>query len=74
VNDDVSGGEDFQMNDEFVAENVYTGRGETLEDALSDAAAHALRRHPEGTRFEISMISGAIHNPHVSDYRVILTK
>jgi hypothetical protein len=72
--DDTNGGEDFVANDEFVAENVYTGRGETLEDALSDAAAHALRRHPEGTRFTISLISGAIHNPNVSDYRVILTR
>jgi hypothetical protein len=66
---------DNGTEEEFVAQNVVTGRGETLEDALEDAAGRALRRgHPHGTRFEITQTTGAIQNPRVSDYRVILTK
>lgn len=66
--------DDVGSNDEFVAQNVFTGEGETLDEALADAARHALRRHPEGTPFEVSRTWCKIRNPHVTDYRVILTK
>jgi len=72
--DDVNGESDFTQHDEAVLQNVFVGKGETLEEALADAAANALRKHPRGTPFEISKTWGEIHNPRVSEYRVILTK
>ena len=73
MNEDVNGDVDYTANDEAVAQNVFVGRGRTLEEALSNGAGHALRRHPAGTAFEIRMW-GEIHNPRVSEYRVLLTK
>ena len=70
MNDDTGPGE----YDEFAAQNVFTGEGETLDGALQDAAGKALRRHPQGTRFDLTRIQGKIYNPKVSDYRVHLSK
>jgi hypothetical protein len=72
--DDANGEEEFSGNEELLLQTVFTGRGSTLEAALANAAGHALRRGvPEGTEVAISGIWGEIHNPRVSDYRVIIT-
>jgi len=60
--------------DDFVAENVFTGKGRTLDEAMADAAGKALNRHPEGTRFDLSRLQVKIYNPRVSDYRIHLSK
>jgi hypothetical protein len=75
MNEDVSGDQDYTSHDEFVLKNVFTGTGNTYEEALDDAAGHALNHgHPRRTQFEITKAWGRIENPRVTDYRVIITK
>lgn len=74
MHDDVSGESDYTANDAAVLQNVFAGKGATFDEAMADAAGHALRKHPQGTPFEISRMWAEIHNPRVSEYRVVLTK
>jgi hypothetical protein len=67
------GGYDQEADEEFVAQNVFSGKGDTLDEAMSDAAGKALRRHPEGTRFDLTRLQVKIYNPRVSDYRIHLS-
>lgn len=63
------------MVDETGGERTYTGTGETMKDALQDAAEQAVAdsRDDVGVEFDIVRHIVVVDNPRISQHKVTIS-